>query len=679
MICFKNQKKIFLILSILFFWTLSVNSNDNCPTIDVNQDSLTNLSDVIVLLQTLSGGTFEHIDPKVIDIDDSSKTYLPEIIYILKRLSGLISCSERDRIKVPTQYSTISEAIDKIQPGGIIEVAEGSYNEKITINKAIFIKGSGMDKTEINISELDYNTPVISIIHDNVTISGFKITGGYPGIEIKGNNVLIEKNSIVKNNRGFGPNESGGYIEEGSNGIGIIIEADNCTIKNNLIVKNGITWDGGGLGVKAFSASELRIINNTICENSGANGASCGSGYGIRAKDSTGNIFNNIIANNDALGTGPGCKVKGYGIYLEGSSTFEIDYNNVWDNDDTGFTPEINNYFNSVPGNNDISQNPLFVDNTYFLQPSSPCIDSGDPSYFYSNEPTPNGLAINIGAFGNTLHATSTLPIADAGLNQDVIMGDLVLLDGSKSRVGKEKPQSYKWELILKPDNSNAILSNSTLKNPTFVADKDGIYKLSLIVSDGIIASSPSTVTITAIYYEDFSTNSAINWVPVNGNWSTANNNYLVSSSTTEMSTSYFDKVFSFFELEVKVTKISGENDNISIFFNGDPSTVGSSGNWDNGYKFTYGSGDWQLSKVKNGDWSSIKGWTSSYSLNNKLGEWNIVKIVRTPNYIDIYINGSLQRSLYDTTLISGKIGVCMYDKYKNGQAKFDYVSIKQL
>jgi len=43
-----------------------------------------------------------------------------------------------------------------------------------------------------------------------------------------------------------------------------------------------------------------------------------------------------------------------------------------------------------------------------------------------------------------------------------------------------------------------AALSNSTLVNPTFVADVTGTYVIQLIVNDGTVDSGTDTVTITA-------------------------------------------------------------------------------------------------------------------------------------------------------------------------------------
>jgi hypothetical protein len=44
----------------------------------------------------------------------------------------------------------------------------------------------------------------------------------------------------------------------------------------------------------------------------------------------------------------------------------------------------------------------------YHLQSGSPCIDTGDPSVSYSNEPVPNGSRINMGAYGGTSQAATS-------------------------------------------------------------------------------------------------------------------------------------------------------------------------------------------------------------------------------------------------------------------------------
>lgn len=87
-------------------------------------------------------------------------------------------------------------------------------------------------------------------------------------------------------------------------------------------------------------------------------------------------------------------------------------------------------------------------------------------------------------------------PTASAGQNQTVSHRSTVHLSGSGT-----DPQglalTFQWSLTTKPPLSTAALSSTTSANPTFVADLPGIYVAQLIVSNGILPSAPSLVTIT--------------------------------------------------------------------------------------------------------------------------------------------------------------------------------------
>lgn len=90
-------------------------------------------------------------------------------------------------------------------------------------------------------------------------------------------------------------------------------------------------------------------------------------------------------------------------------------------------------------------------------------------------------------------------PVADAGGNQVVLVGDTVFLDGSGSYDLNGNDLTYSWSLVDKPEGSAAELSFPTAVDPVFVADVEGIYTVSLVVNDGIVDSDPSNVTILAI------------------------------------------------------------------------------------------------------------------------------------------------------------------------------------
>jgi len=93
--------------------------------------------------------------------------------------------------------------------------------------------------------------------------------------------------------------------------------------------------------------------------------------------------------------------------------------------------------------------------------------------------------------------AVNTPPVANAGPDQTVAVGDRVALDGSASSDANEDPLSYSWTFT--PDvDSSAALSDPTAVGPTFVADLAGTYQAVLVVNDGSDDSAPDTVIITA-------------------------------------------------------------------------------------------------------------------------------------------------------------------------------------
>ncbi len=96
-----------------------------------------------------------------------------------------------------------------------------------------------------------------------------------------------------------------------------------------------------------------------------------------------------------------------------------------------------------------------------------------------------------------TITTENTTPVADAGPNQSVLVGDTVNLDGSGSSDVDGNPLIYSWSLIAVPAGSNATLSDPASATPTFDVDMPGEYVVQLIINDGTVDSAPDTVTIS--------------------------------------------------------------------------------------------------------------------------------------------------------------------------------------
>jgi len=94
---------------------------------------------------------------------------------------------------------------------------------------------------------------------------------------------------------------------------------------------------------------------------------------------------------------------------------------------------------------------------------------------------------------------TNQPPIAEAGPDQTVFVGDTVSLDGSGSTDVDGDPLTYQWSFSSRPGGSGATLSDTSAVNPTFEVDVAGDYVVQLIVNDGTVDSDPDTTSIAGV------------------------------------------------------------------------------------------------------------------------------------------------------------------------------------
>ena len=111
-------------------------------------------------------------------------------------------------------------------------------------------------------------------------------------------------------------------------------------------------------------------------------------------------------------------------------------------------------------------------------------------------------LIVDDGTVGSTpdtvtITTANTAPVADAGADQTVFVGNTVQLDGNGSGDVDGDPLSFSWSLITAPTGSAALLANATSVSPTFTVDLFGTYVAQLIVNDSLLDSVPDTITIT--------------------------------------------------------------------------------------------------------------------------------------------------------------------------------------
>ncbi len=177
--------------------------------------------------------------------------------------------------------------------------------------------------------------------------------------------------------------------------------------------------------------------------------------------------------------------------------------------DDTAITDEDNSVVIDVAANDtDADGDSLVV--AGFTQPASGTVAMSGGSLIYTPDLNFNGTdsfayTVNDGTADSqpatvalTINPINDAPVADAGKDQTVTVGETVSLDAGESSDVDGDNLTYQWSFFSKPQGSIASLSDAGAVNPTFVADLEGSYTIQLIVNDGTLNSNLGTVLITA-------------------------------------------------------------------------------------------------------------------------------------------------------------------------------------
>lgn len=230
-------------------------------------------------------------------------------------------------------YSTINEALDNAIKNDIILVAEGTYNETLTINKTISLIGENANKTIIRGNKTD---DVITIFADYVNVSGFTIINSGPepfqnidaGIDVRSNYNTISHCNIISNEN-----------------YGIYLHLT----KGNKIISNMIYNNIYGIYINTGT-------ENVISSNNISNNKEYGIYFGPLSNDNivSGNIFysnqyavrikgshNNVLAENYIIN-------NPNGIYFCCGASYNYIYKNAFiDNNNWHVNDYLENYFDN--------------------------------------------------------------------------------------------------------------------------------------------------------------------------------------------------------------------------------------------------------------------------------------------------------------------------------------------
>lgn len=115
-----------------------------------------------------------------------------------------------------------------------------------------------------------------------------------------------------------------------------------------------------------------------------------------------------------------------------------------------------------------------------------------------------SGALTEISEANNKFSATADLtvnevPIADAGPDQTINLGEIAGLNGRDSHDPESKPLTYRWSLVSIPIGSHPQLSGAESAQASLQTDAVGPYTVRLMVNDGVHDSLEDQIVITVV------------------------------------------------------------------------------------------------------------------------------------------------------------------------------------
>jgi nitrous oxidase accessory protein len=289
--------------------------------------------------------------------------------------NGIVK-AEPKTIVVPDDYSTIQEAIEKVDEGDTMIVKKGVYdgpiNETLTINKTVSLIGEEttifnlhpllLNKTLFYQPYLTYNTSLI-VAANNVTISGFTINTPSPGggISITSNGTRITNCSLTPT---VSLTSSHSIISESSLKSNLNLNGSNNTI-NQCSIRGDVGLSG------TYNIMTGNAIDAEINLKGSYNTISDSSFYRIFLENSDSNTIHNNTLSCIWIGfyghTSSNNTVSGNilnGGYIWGILMGDGSYNVFHDNLICNYTGSHDGYGIAIGGNHFVAEYNTFYRNT---------------------------------------------------------------------------------------------------------------------------------------------------------------------------------------------------------------------------------------------------------------------------------------------------------------------------
>ena len=340
----------------------------------------------------------------------NKKTKLNLCILLAAMAVGLVCVSSAvgATLNVPGDYDTIQDAIDAAENGDTVQVAAGTYAERLYLEyKSIALIGAGAENTIVDVSAARaicclrmYQVP------DTARVEGFTFTGGRGalmelpvhkcraggGVRLYESSPTITNCTISNNSADYGGGLALYYSDAtligntitgnvADYGGGLYLYESDPILTGNTIADNTADEDGGGMYI--YGGSPI-LANNIVSGNL------AGEGGGMYLIGSCPLLTNNTITSN----TGGGIYEYQVGSLPQCVYLHPIRNCILWGNDPYDVDVSLDKYpwYSDIGvgyvggdpfmrGEGNISADPMFVNPSagdYHLKAGSPCIDAGN-------------------------------------------------------------------------------------------------------------------------------------------------------------------------------------------------------------------------------------------------------------------------------------------------------------
>ena len=315
-----------------------------------------------------------------------------------------------DDLYVPSDYSSIQEAIYAADEEDTVLVEAGVYFERIVFTgPAITVESvEGPAETTIDAGQ---QGPVVLFEENGSTLRGFTLTNGLGAASpyIAGGGVVIFwgspviENCIIADNIG---NQGGGIAAIGGG-----------TVRRCKILRNVADTQGGGVFSLHFG-NPLVLVNTVVAENHADGHNRAGAGV-----DGLVELTNCSVLNNTGgwgIANAHGSTVVNSIVYGNGEGQIES----------TSALVSFSNVEGGQDGEGNMDQDPLFDEesNNYHLSGNSPCIDNGVSAKGVTEdidgEARPFGEGFDIGSdeFVPSRDVETSEPLACFAVNRMMVM-----------------------------------------------------------------------------------------------------------------------------------------------------------------------------------------------------------------------------------------------------------------